>query len=163
MPLLVSKQAAPACAGEIQKGATKMKQPSIIPQAVAAIIPQRQLQAIKRNINAYIGVIEHFEAQLKKCPSLIERSTKPKEHPVILHYFTNDTDIYIGEYDGHNFMYGYAIFDKNITDAQFDYFSRTDIIAIPGIILNCDKEEQTIEAALHKRYPNHFRDPQSPA
>jgi hypothetical protein len=87
MPLLASDQAAPACAGEIQKGATKMKQPKIIPQAVAALIPQRQLQAIRKNIKAYLGVIAYFETQLEKCPPITMKATQPKDHPAIFHYF----------------------------------------------------------------------------
>jgi len=138
-----------------------MKQPVIIPQAVAAIIPQRQLQAIQKNIKAYLGIIEHLEAQLEKCPPIAMRVTQPKDHPAIFHYFTNDTDLYICEYDGDNFMYGYAIFHKDICNAQFDYFCRTDILTISGIMLDCHRGEQTIEAALYKKYPLNFKKPQS--
>jgi hypothetical protein len=84
-----------------------------------------------------------------------------KEHPAVLHYFYGGTDMYIGEFDGKDEMFCFAIFDGNCKTAEWGYSSLKAIKSIPSMNLDYYWKEQSIEAARYKRYPHYFKKPQS--
>ena len=84
-----------------------------------------------------------------------------EEHPAIFHYFYGGTDIYICEYDGDEDMFGYTILNGDLANSEWGYTSLSEIISIPPMNIDYHFEEQTIEAALYRRYPDHFKKPAS--
>ena len=138
-----------------------MKAQTTIPPAVAAIIPYSQLAVTKQYLYSFTREIEHLEKQLSKCPRL-KQTDGMKEHPAMFHYFYGGTDIYICEYDPEDgLMFGFVILNDDLQNAEWGYISLTEILPIPIININYHFEEQSVEAALHKRHPHHFKKPQS--
>ncbi|GHV25432.1 hypothetical protein AGMMS4952_03140 [Spirochaetia bacterium] len=133
-----------------------------ISDELALIIPRSQLLITAANPETYAGPIEQLTKQLEKCPKLYETDGK-EEHPAIFHYFYGGTDIYIAEYDREDTMFGYTILNNDIEMSEWGYTSVSEICSIAPLNIDYWFEEQTIEAALHRRNPGYFRKPASAA
>jgi hypothetical protein len=127
---------------------------------VAALIPYAQYAVTIEHIAAFEDALNRLEKQLEKCPKLGETDNL-KEHPAIFHYFYGGTDIYICEYDGDDDMFGYTILNGDLDNSEWGYTSLSEIISIPPMNLDYYFEEQSIEAALYRRYPGRFKKPES--
>jgi hypothetical protein len=84
-----------------------------------------------------------------------------KEHPAIFHYFCGATDIYVCEFDGEDIMFGFTILNGDLFNSEWGYSSLSEITAIPIMNIDYHFEEQSIEAALYRQYPKHFKKPAS--
>jgi hypothetical protein len=132
-----------------------------IPPAVAAIIPAAQLQVTQNHINDYSDAINHIYELLVKCPKLYETDGM-KEHPAIFHYFFGGTDIYICEYDTERgLMFGFHILNGDLDNSEWGYSNVKEYASSKYLNIDYHFEEQSIEAALYKRYPKHFKKPKS--
>jgi len=132
----------------------------IFPVNVIALVPAIQFENTIKNKLEYYKAMNRLEASLNKCPK-IGGTDGMKEHPVIFHYFTSSTNIYICEYDKGDLMYGYAIIGDDLCNSEWGYFNRYLLLKTPDINIDYHFEEQTIEAALYKLYPDYFKKPQS--
>jgi hypothetical protein len=137
-----------------------MKNLNIDPFAVYRLIPIGQLQVTRENLRVYSDELDRLETQLQKCPNIGETESM-EEHPAIFHYFYGSTDIYICEYDHKDLMFGYAILGGDLPNSEWGYFKLSEITKIRQFNIDYHFEEQSIEAALHKEYPDYFRKPQS--
>jgi hypothetical protein len=143
-----------------------MKTLKTIPPEVAAVIPWGQYEVTAEHLDTFTEAIQRIEQQLQKCPKLRETDgmnrTLVREHPAILHYFYGGTDMYICEYDPKDgIMFGFAILNGDLQNAEWGYIDLAEIITIPVMNLDYHFEEQSIEAALFRQYPRHFKKPQS--
>jgi hypothetical protein len=127
---------------------------------VAGLIPNGQYAVTIEHIEAFEDALNRLEKQLEKCPKLGETDGM-KEHPAIFHFFCGGTDIYICEYDGDDDMFGYTILNDDLDNSEWGYTSLSEIISIPPMNIDYYFDEQTIEAALYRRYPGHFKKPAS--
>ena len=127
---------------------------------VAALIPHAQYAVTIEHIEAFEEALTRREKQLEKYPKLYQTDGM-EEHPAIFHYFYGGTDIYICEYDGDEDMFGYTILNGDLDNSEWGYTSLSEIISIPPMNIDYHFEEQTIEAALYRRYPDHFKKPAS--
>jgi len=138
-----------------------MKTLKIIPAAVAALIPKYQLLVTKRNLKEFTAGLSNLEIALQKCPK-INGTVKMKEHPAIFHYFYGGCDSYICEYNPEQgLMYGYVILNGDLQNSEWGYISLEEYTDSQYLNIDYHFEEQSIEAALYKQYPNHFKKPQS--
>jgi hypothetical protein len=138
-----------------------MKTTNIIPPAVAAILPYSQLRFTKESEEDFSGSIKLLEAQLHKCPK-IGKTDGMKEHPAIFHYFYGGTDMYICEYDpDDDLLFGYTILNADLDNSEWGYTSLAEIRGISVLNIDYHFEAQSIEAALYKQYPRHFKKPKS--
>jgi hypothetical protein len=70
--------------------------------------------------------------------------------------------MYICEYEPETgVMFGFVILNGDLQNAEFGYVDLAQIITIPVMNIDYHFEEQSIEAALHKKYPRHFKKPRS--
>jgi ribosomal protein S21 len=127
---------------------------------VAALIPHGQYSATIEHIEAFEEALIRLEKQLERCPKLRETDGM-KEHPAIFHYFCGATDIYICEFDGIDEMFGFTILNGDLYNAEWGYSSLSEIASIPVMNIDYYFEEQSIEAALYRQYPKHFKMPAS--
>ena len=131
-----------------------------IPPEVAALIPKVQLKITRGNLMEFSDCILRLQTQLEKCPNIHETENM-KEHPAIFHYFYGSTDIYICEFDRNDYMFGYAILGGDLVNSEWGYFNLPDITSIWQYNIDYHFPEQSIEAALYRAYPKHFKKPQS--
>ena len=129
-----------------------------IPNEVAALIPVIQAMITNENMQEFSEAILQLQKQLAKCPNIGETDSM-KEHPAIFHYFYGGTDIYICEYDRKDLMFGYTILNGDLDNSEWGYTSLSEITKIPQFNIDYHWEEQSIEAALNKAYPKHFKKP----
>jgi hypothetical protein len=127
---------------------------------VAALIPHAQYAVTIEHREAFAEALNRLEIQLGKCPKIGETDGM-KEHPAIFHYFYGGTDIYICEFDGEDEMFGYTILNDDIHNSEWGYTSLTEITSIPVMNIDYYFEEQSIEAALYRQHPGHFKKPAS--
>jgi hypothetical protein len=143
-----------------------MKTIKTIPPEVAAIIPWGQYAVTEEHLDTFSEAVERLQARLRKCPKIggtegMDR-TSVREHPAMLHYFFGGTDMYICEYEPETgVMFGFVILNGDLQNAEWGYTDLAQIITIPVMNLDYHFEEQSIEAALHKQYPRHFKKPRS--
>jgi hypothetical protein len=137
-----------------------MQQTITTASKVSALIPRLQYAATMEHKRAFKEPLKQLETQLVKCPKLGE-TDRMKEHPALFHYFCGGTDIYICEFDGEDTMFGYTILNGDLHNSEWGYTSLAEIISIPIMNIDYHFEEQSIEAALHRSYPNHFKKPAS--
>ena len=138
-----------------------MEPKKTIPQNVADIIPHFQYIVTKENLDAFIPAIEKLEQQLAKCPKFYETDGM-KEHPAIFHYFYGGTDMYICEYEPkEEKMFGFIILNGDLQNSEWGYISLAEIKFSKYLNIDYHFEEQSIEAALYKAYPNHYKKPKS--
>jgi hypothetical protein len=139
-----------------------MKVLKFIPPEVAALIPKMQLEFTKENLSEYSDAILRLQSKLKKCPR-IKETDKMKEHPAVFHYFYDETDIYICEYDRKEDMFGFAILNSDIFNSEWGYFNLPELTSLAFLNIDYYFKEQTIEAALYNKYPDYYPKPQSPS
>jgi hypothetical protein len=137
-----------------------MKQIITTGHKTAALIPHAQYAVTIEHREVFEEILEQIEIQLGKCPK-IGGTDGMKEHPAVFHYFCGGTDIYICEFDGTDEMFGYTILGGNLPNSEWGYTSLSEIISIPVMNLDYYFEEQSIEAALYRQYPGHFKKPAS--
>jgi hypothetical protein len=138
-----------------------MKISKPIPPEVAAIIPLGQYAVTEEHPDTFAEAIERLEAQLRECPR-IGGTDGMKEHPAMFHYFYSGTDMYFCEYDReHGIMFGFVILNGDLQNAEWGYIDLAEIITIPVMNIDYHFEEQSIEAALYRQYPKHFKKPAS--
>jgi hypothetical protein len=58
-------------------------------------------------------------------------------------------------------MFGYAILNGDLHNSEWGYFDLTELIKIPQYNIDYYFQEQSIEAALYKSYPDYFKKPLS--
>jgi hypothetical protein len=158
--LLFSLYAPALVAGVISNQGVYMEALTKIPPEIAALIPAVQLRVTKENLSLYSGVIMRLKKQLEKCPKIGETGKK-KEHPAIFHYFFYRTDFFVCEYDRKDLMFGYSILNGDLHNSEWGYISLSEITKIPVLSLDYHLQDQSIETALHKLYPKHFKKPPS--
>ena len=124
-----------------------MEELKTIPPAVAALIPNFQLEYIEMNLQYFSDEIEYLENRLKNCPK-IGKTERKKEHPVIFHYRFRESHFYICEYDGDDLFFGYAILNGDLNNSEWGYSSLSEIKAIPHFKIDFYFKEQSIEAVL---------------
>ena len=138
-----------------------MKTIRAIPPEVAAIIPWGQYAVTEEHPDTFSEAIERLAEQVKKCPKIHETDSL-KEHPAVFHYFYGGTDMYICEYEPETgVMFGFVILNGDLQNAEWGYINLAEIITIPVMNLDYHFEEQSIEAALYRQYPRHFKKPAS--
>jgi hypothetical protein len=150
----------PACTGGKNIKEKNMETIKSIPPAVAALIPAEQLKITKRNLLEYSDAIQSLETTLKKCPKIRETDGMT-EHPAIFHYFYGSTDIYICEFDGIDYMFGFAILGGDLHNSEWGYFNLPELTRIPQYNIDYHFQEQSIEAARYTAYPEYYQKPQS--
>jgi hypothetical protein len=142
-----------------------MKKKITTAHKVSALIPHAQYVVTMEHKGAFEEALEYLEIQLEKCPKLKETDnmnrTLVREHPAMFHYFYGGTDIYICEFDGEDEMFGYTVLNGDLYNSEWGYTSLTEITSIPIMNIDYYFEEQSIEAALYRRYPNYFKKPAS--
>jgi len=138
-----------------------MKTNYSISAELKAIIPKFQLMVTMDALKEHIEALKRLESQLKKCPKIGETDSLD-EHPAIFHYFYGSSDIYICEYDPKDDqMFGYSILCGDLPNSEWGYFSAREFGQSRLINIDYHFEEQSIEAALYKSYPDYFKKPQS--
>jgi len=138
-----------------------MKQSTIIPPAVAALIPYLQLRFTRESDEDFSSEIKLLETQLGKCPKIGETDGL-KVHPAIFHYFFGGTDMYISEYDPDDgLLFGYTILNADLDNSEWGYSSLLEIRSHCAFNIDYHFEEPSIEAALYKKYPRFFKKPKS--
>jgi hypothetical protein len=137
-----------------------MQQAITTAHKVADLIPNAQDAITIEHIEAFEDVLATLENQLAKCPKLGGTEGK-KEHPAIFHYFYGGTDIYICEFDGEDTMFGFTILNGDLGNSEWGYSSLEEITSIPQMNIDYYFEEQSIEAALYRKYPDYFKKPAS--
>ena len=137
-----------------------MKSSITFSSAVLRLIPLIQSEVTMNNTLEFIEALDRLETSLNKCPQ-IGGTDGMKEHPAIFHYFYGSTDFYICEYDRQDEMFGYAILGGDLQNSEWGYISRYSLIKTPQLNIDYHFQEQSIEAALYKSYPDYFKKPQS--
>jgi hypothetical protein len=67
--------------------------------------------------------------------------------------------MYICEYDREDTMFGYTVLNGDLQNSEWGYISRSEITGLSLLNIDYDFEEQTIEAALYRKYPHYFKKP----
>jgi hypothetical protein len=127
---------------------------------LAALIPSAQYAVTMAHKKAFEEPLNQLETQLTKCPKLGE-TERMKEHPAIFHYFCGGTDIYVCEFDGEDLLFGYPILNGDLHNSEWGYASLSEITGISIMNIDYYFEEQSIEAALYRSYPDYFKKPAS--
>ena len=129
--------------------------------AVTLIIPKYQLIATMEALEAHAPAIKRLEELLEKCPK-IGQTDGMKEHPAIFHYFFGGSDFYVCEYDPDDaLMFGFGILNGDLQNSEWGYFSVSEFANSKYLNIDYHFEEQSIEAAIYKAYPKHFKKPPS--
>jgi hypothetical protein len=79
--------------------------------------------------------------QLAKIPKLNETEETPAEEIIIyLHFFIGGSDWYVAEFDGTDTFFGYAILNSDYQNAEWGYFSLSELkeISVNGIEIDND-------------------------
>jgi hypothetical protein len=137
-----------------------MRQVITTAHKVAALIPHAQYAVTIEHGEAFEEALERLETQLSICPK-IKETDGLQEHPAVFHYFYGGTDIYVCEYDGEDKMFGYTILNGDLYNSEWGYTSLSELTSIPFMNIDYYFEEQSIEAALYRQYPDYFKKPAS--
>ncbi len=82
------------------------------------------------------------KAQLQEIPRLYETEEIPLEEKTVwMHCFLGGCDWYVVEYDGQDLFFGYAILNNDFYNAEWGYFSLSELQAIkvgPGVEVDRD-------------------------
>jgi len=131
-----------------------------ISSKVTPLMPIEQFKNRVINFPDLFDAINRLEIALEKCPKIGE-TDEMEEHPAIFHYFYGSTDIFICEFDREDSMFGYAISGGDLDNSEWGFFSLEELRKIPLLNLDYHFNETSIEAALYKAYPSHFKKPPS--
>jgi hypothetical protein len=124
---------------------------------VAALIPHDQYTATIKPIEE---ILIRIEERLEKCPKLGETEGM-EEHPAILHYFYEETDVYVCEFDGKDKMFGFTFVGGKGPISEWGFISLSELLSIPVMRIDYYLKEKSIEAALYRQFPRHFKIPAS--
>jgi hypothetical protein len=128
-------------------------------EEAARLIPCSQLLVTVANPETYSEPMERLNRIAGTIPAIGDTEGM-KEHPAILYYFYGGTDMYICEYNPEEgLMFGYTILNGDLDNSEWGYSSLAEIRSIPPINLDYHWEEQSIEAARYKKYPDYFKKP----
>jgi len=138
-----------------------MERINAVSAELQAIFPVAQLQAGKNYLHKYAGEIARLEGLLKNCPEL-GGTIGMGEHPAIFHYFYKAIDIYVCEYSPEKrLMFGYSIMFGNLVNSEWGYIELDSVLTMVFLNLDLYFAEQSIEAALYRKYPAFFAMPLS--
>lgn len=83
------------------------------------------------------------EERLSQIPKLYETEHTPlKDKLIYLHFYMDNCDWFIAEYDGEDIFWGFAILNFDINNSEWGYMSFSEFkgINIQGIEINCELE-----------------------
>ena len=83
------------------------------------------------------------QERLNRIPRLYAtESTSIQSKLVYLHFFIGNSDWYVCEFDGDDLFFGYAIVNGDQLNAEWGYFSFSELedISINGIEVDCEPE-----------------------
>ncbi|MDL2216273.1 DUF2958 domain-containing protein [Desulfovibrio sp. OttesenSCG-928-M14] len=78
---------------------------------------------------------------LSELPGLYETEQTPVQAKVIhMHFFIGGCDWFVAEFDGEDLFFGYAVLNGDLHNAEWGYFSLSELqsIRIHGIEVDCD-------------------------
>lgn len=85
------------------------------------------------------------EERLAKMPKLYETEHVPLEDKLIyLHFFIASCDWYIAEFDGEDILWGFAILNNDLQNAEWGYISFSELKSIKTqgwLEIDCETEE----------------------
>ena len=84
------------------------------------------------------------QERLSRLPRLYSsESTSIQSKLVYLHLFIGSSDWYVCEFDGEDLFFGYAILNGDHVNAEWGYFSFSELreISINGIEVDCEPED----------------------
>ncbi len=84
------------------------------------------------------------QERLNRIPRLYAtESTSIQSKLVYLHFFMGNSDWYVCEFDGEDLFFGYAILNDDHLNAEWGYFSFSELreISINGIEVDCEPED----------------------
>ena len=84
------------------------------------------------------------QERLNCIPRLYETESTPLQNKIVhLHFFIGNSDWYVCEFDGDDLFFGYAILGDDIVNAEWGYFSFSELkdISINGIEADCELED----------------------
>ena len=79
--------------------------------------------------------------ELSRIPGLYQTEHVPAADKIIhMHFFLGASDWFVVEYDGVDLFFGFAIINDDEANAEWDYFSLSELAAINflGIEIDCD-------------------------
>lgn len=89
--------------------------------------------------------------QLDKIPLLYETEHIPLlDKTISLHFFLDNCDWYIAEYDGDDLFFGYAILNEDYQNAEWGYIPFSELKSIKikgGLEIDCDLHWQPKKAS----------------
>ena len=84
------------------------------------------------------------QERLNRIPRLYATESTPLQNKLVyLHFFIGDSDWYVCEFDGDDLFFGYAILNGDHLNAEWGYFSFSELrdISINGIEVDCELED----------------------
>lgn len=85
--------------------------------------------------------------ELNRIPGLYQTEHVPVEDKLIyMHFFIGGCDWYAAEYDGEDLFFGYAILNADLDNAEWGYFSFSELqsINVSGIEVDRDLHWQPV-------------------
>lgn len=82
--------------------------------------------------------------RLAQIPALYEtESTELQDKKIYLHFFLGGCDWYIAEFNGKNTFWGFVIMNGDLLNAEWGYFTLSELQAINvhGVEIDCELEE----------------------
>ena len=86
---------------------------------------------------------EPTKKRLNEVPRLYETEEVPiKEKVIHLHFFMGNCDWYAVEFDGEDTFFGYAILNGDHQNAEWGYFSLSELVRLKvgWLEVDCEKE-----------------------
>ncbi len=83
------------------------------------------------------------QERLNRIPRLYATESTPLESKLVfLHFFIGGSEWYVCEFDGDDLFFGYAILNDDHPNAEWGYFSFSELedISINGIEVDCEPE-----------------------
>jgi hypothetical protein len=83
------------------------------------------------------------QERLNRIPRLYATESTPLQSKLVyLHFFIGNSDWYVCEFDGDDLFFGYAIVNGDHLNAEWGYFSFSELreISINGIEVDCEPE-----------------------
>ena len=126
------------------------------------VLPQEQYNYLLNQVQGEEK--SYFISALKDISKAVVNAPKPystdgsEQHPLVIHYFSGGTDIYVCEIDKDEESYfGYTILNGDFENAEWGYGSLDEVRHISSMDLDLDiNPEMTIERKLYHDYPEHY-------
>ena len=87
---------------------------------------------------------EPTDERLARIPKLYDTENLPlKDKAIHLHFFIGGCDWYIAEFDGHDLLWGFAILNDDLQNAEWGYVSLAEMKAIKKgwVEIDCELED----------------------